>query len=67
MNSSGGDGASSSDCSRSGQRGRVGHQHAKPLAERAIADLVVVLQEVDERRGRQMRARLAARRATFVR
>src|SRR6185312_8487748 len=38
------------------------HQRDQPLAESSIADLVVVLQEVDESQRRQMRARLAARR-----
>ena len=33
----------------------------QPVAERAVADLVVVLQEIDEGRGRQLAARLAAR------
>ena len=36
-------------------------ERMQPLAEGAIADLVVVLQEVDERVRRQVRARLAAR------
>src|SRR5690606_39632580 len=31
-------------------------QRAEALAEHAVADLVVVLREVDERRGRQVRA-----------
>ena len=65
MNSSGGDGASSSDRPRPSQRARSA-QRGEPLAERAVADLVVVLQEVDERGRRQVRARLAARRAVAV-
>src|SRR4029453_6479868 len=39
---------------------RSRRKRVKPLAEGAIADLIVVLQEVDECIGRQMRARLAA-------
>ena len=35
-------------------------EHRQPLAQRAVADLVVVLQEIDEGRGRQRRTRLAA-------
>ncbi|MHC2695560.1 hypothetical protein ACVME9_008051 [Bradyrhizobium liaoningense] len=36
-------------------------QTFQPLAERTVADLVVVLQEIDEGRRRQLTARLAAR------
>ena len=39
----------------------------QPFAHRPVADLVVVLQEVDEIRARQMRARLAARLAVAMR
>jgi hypothetical protein len=43
-------------------RGRVG-QRDQPLAERPVAGLVVVLEEVDEGRGRKMGRRLAPVRA----
>src|SRR4030095_7719226 len=38
-----------------------GHQHAEPLALRAVADLVMVLQGDDEPIARQVGARCAAR------
>ncbi|MDR8969313.1 hypothetical protein FEP58_05702 [Burkholderia multivorans] len=52
-----------------GQRAQrvVVRERAQPLAERAIADLVVVLQERHERGRRQLRARLAARCAVVQR
>ncbi|VWC50302.1 hypothetical protein BLA6863_07811 [Burkholderia lata] len=54
------------------QRGRRAHrvfvrERAQPFAERAVADLVVVLQECDERGRRQVRARFAARGAVVQR
>ncbi len=55
---------------RHGQRGlerRGWRQRRQPLAERAVADLIVVLQEIDERGGGQRRARLAARLALAMR
>src|SRR5262249_12914343 len=48
------------------ERCRVGQQ-LEALAERAVADLVVVLQEVDEGGWRQRAARLAARTALAMR
>src|SRR5690606_19755722 len=41
-------------------------EHRQPLAEGPVADLVVVLQKVDERIGRQVRRRLAARLAVSM-
>ena len=41
-------------------------QRGQSFAESAVADLVVVLEEADERRGRQVGRRLAARRAARV-
>ena len=49
------------DRQRGLDRSRIGHA-LEPVAERAVADLVVVLQEIDEGGRRQMAARLAARR-----
>ncbi len=43
------------------QRRFILHDVAEPLAERAVADLIVVLQEDDKGGGRQVGARLAAR------
>lgn len=45
----------------------VVHERAQPLAECAVADLIVVLQERDERARRQVRARFAARCAAVQR
>ena len=59
MNSMGMRGAISRTCKRRLDRPRVGVAF-EPVAQRAIADLVVVLQEVDEGGRRQMAARLAA-------
>ena len=63
MNSSGGIGREQRDGQRGLERGLVG-QRRQPLAQRAVADLVVVLQEIDECRRRQSAgsARRAARR-----
>src|SRR6185312_12967887 len=47
------------DCGRGGQR-LARYERNEPLAESTIADLVVILQEVDEGERRQMGARLAA-------
>src|SRR5262249_14297439 len=47
-------------------RARI-HERGQPLAKRPVADLVVVLQKVDERAGRQARTRLAAAVAATVR
>ena len=60
MNISGGIGASSMTASAASHGGRIG-KRVEALAERAVADLVVVLQEIDEGGGRQ--ARRSARRA----
>ncbi len=53
MNSSGGAGASSSSAVAARSAAGSLHQTREALALRAVADLVVILQEVDERGRRQ--------------
>ena len=60
MNSMGMDRRQQQHCQRRLDRPRI-RDAFEPVAQRAIADLVVVLQEVDEGDRRQMAARLAAR------
>ena len=60
MNNMGMDGRQQQHCERRFDGLSASAWHFEPVAQRAIADLVVVLQEVDEGGGRQMAARLAA-------
>ena len=66
MNSMGGCGASSSIAVAAMQRRVRVHQMRQPLAEGAIADLIVILQKRHQRRGWQVTARFAARFAAGV-
>ena len=66
MNSIGTIGASSVIASAASIAFGVGDAF-EPVAERAVADLVVVLQEVDEGGGRELAARLAAQLAVAMR
>ena len=62
MNSSGGEGCSSNTDNAARKRCGLG-EHRQPFAQRAVADLVVVLEKIDKGQGRQMRD--SARRARF--